>query len=124
MIEALLVLLAVGLLSGLALVGPMLPPEWVVAGGGVCTILGLLLGVPTGFWYHVRLRACLLRRAELPQRWWLRPVRLHERLEAAERPEVMLWFALGGAGFGLTILGCFVVGVGVVLQAFRAGVFS
>jgi hypothetical protein len=121
-IEALLVLLGTALLAVLGLVGPLVPAQWLVAGGAACVALGLLVGVPTGLWYHVRLRACLASRAELPERWWLRPVALHGRLREDERSAVMRWFVAGGAGFGLTILGCAGVGLGVVVEAFRAGV--
>jgi len=70
----------------------------------------------------VKLRACLRRAGELPQRWWLQPVALHERLADEERPGVMFWFTVGGAGFGLTMLGCVAVGAGVLLEEWRAGV--
>ena len=123
MIEALIVLLGVGLLSALGLVGPLLPSEWVIRAGWLCAVSGLLLGVPTGFWYHVRLRASLLRKGRLARRWWLRPSSLHDRLDPGDRPAVMLWFTLGGAGFLVTILGCLLVGAGVVLEGIRAGVF-
>jgi hypothetical protein len=121
-IEALAVLAGVCLLSLAALVLPLVPAEWILTGGAVCTGAGLLLGVPTGFWYHVRLRACLRRRGSLPRRWWLRPVGLHGRLAPEERGLVLPWFYLGGAGFVLTVAGCLGVGAGVVLAAFRAGV--
>ena len=123
MIEALIVLLGVGLLAALGLVAPLLPSEWVIRAGWLCAGLGLLLGVPTGLWYHVRLRASLLRNGRLARRWWLRPSSLHDRLDAEDRPSVMLWFTLGGAGFLVTLLGCLLVGAGVVLEGVRAGVF-
>ena len=123
MVEVLLVLLGVGLLSALGLVAPLLPSEWVIRAGWLCTLSGLLLGVPTGFWYHVRLRASLLRKGRLSRRWWLRPSSLHDRLDPEDQPAVMLWFTLGGAGFAMTILGCLLVGAGVVLEGVRAGVF-
>lgn len=119
MIEALLVLGAVLALAALGLLGPLVPTAWWLAGGVACTAFGLALGVPTGFWYHVRLRACLRARGELPPRWWLRPVALHGRLRAAERPEVLRWFFAGGVGFVLTLAGCGLVVLGVVLEAVR-----
>jgi hypothetical protein len=39
-----------------------------------------------------------------------------------DRPAVMPWFVIGGAGFVLTVLGCLGVGAGVLLEAWRAGV--
>jgi len=122
-IEALLVLCAVALLAGFGLLAPLLPPEWLVAVGWDCAGLGLLVGVPAGLWYHVRLRACLLRAGRLPTRWWLHPSPLNDRLEPAEKPSVMRFFYLGAAAAALALLGCLLVGTGVVLAAFRAGVF-
>ena len=123
MIETLLVFMGVVLLAAAALVVQLVPAEWVVQAGWVCTAAGLLLGVPTGFWYHVRLRECLRRAGELPAGWWLRPVAYHGRLGPEEQPRVLVWFLAGGVGFGLTVLGCVGVGAGVLLQAWRAGVF-
>lgn len=119
----LLVLLSVGVLALVGVVVPLLPAEWVVQAGWLCTAAGLMVGVPTGFWYHVKLRACLKRGDRLEERWWLRPSSLHCRLEPEERPSVLVWFALGGAGFVVTVAGCILIGAGVVLQGLRAGVF-
>jgi hypothetical protein len=123
MLEGLLVLLGLGLLVSGTLIVQLMPAERVVQASWVCSGIGLLVGLPTGFWYHVKLRACLQRAGELPPRWWLRPVAHHGYLTADDRPAVMFWFTLGGAGFGLTMLGCVGVGAGVLLQGWRAGVF-
>lgn len=122
MIEALLVFLAIVLLNAVAVLAAFVSAELVVVGGVACAAAGMLLGLPTGFWYHVRLQACLRRRGELPERWWLRPVALHARLRSEEREQVLPWFYLGGAGFVAVMLGCALVLVGVLLEAFRAGV--
>lgn len=119
MLEALLVMGAVLALAALGLLGPLVPVTWWLAGGALCAALGLALGVPTGLWYHVRLRACLAARDELPRRWWLRPVSLHGRLRAEERSGVLRWFFVGGLGFVFTLLGCGLVVLGVVFQATR-----
>lgn len=115
MLELVLVMGGVLALAALGLAGPLVPTAWWLAGGAACAALGLALGVPTGLWYHLRLRACLRARGDLPPRWWLRPVSLHGRLRAEERPEVLRWFTAGGLGFVLTLLGCGLVVVGVVL---------
>jgi hypothetical protein len=122
MIETLLVFIGVAVLTAGALVVHLVPAEWVVQAGWACTVVGLLLGVPTGFWYHVKLRAYLQRTGELPAGWWLRPVAHHGRLDPEEQPGVLVWFFAGGVGFVLTVLGCVGVAAGVLLQAWRAGV--
>jgi hypothetical protein len=119
-IEALLVLAGVTLLAGAGLVAPLVPPESVVLLGAGCTAAGMAFGVPTGLWYHVRLRGFLVTRDALPERWWLRPVALHGALRPEERPVVMRWFYAGGLGFLLTVLGCAVVVLGVALQVLAA----
>jgi hypothetical protein len=122
MAELLLVLAAVGLVSALGLVVPLVPPEWLVEAGFWVTGAGLLLGLPTSLWWHLLLRARLLRGGRLPARWWLRPVSLHASLAPAERPAVLLWFYLGGIGFVLACAGCLLIGSGVVAAAVHAGV--
>jgi hypothetical protein len=122
-IETLIVLAGSVLLVAGALVAQLVPAEWVVQAGWACTAVGLLLGVPTGFWYHVKLRRCLRRAGDLPAGWWLRPVAHHGRLGPEEQSGVLVWFFAGGVGFGLSMVGCVGVGAGVLLQAWRAGVF-
>lgn len=122
-IEALVVLLGVGLLGAAALAAALLPAQTLVAAGVFCAGAGLLVGVPTGLWYHVVLYRCLRPRGPLPERWWVRPVALHRQLEPEERPPVLVWFYAGGAGFLLSVLGCGLVVAGVLLEGWRAGVF-
>jgi hypothetical protein len=123
-IETLLVLFAVGGIAALAWLGPLVSFTTWLGAALACTAAGLLLGVPTGLWYHVRLRACLAARDALPPRWWLRPVALHGRLNPDERADVMCWFFAGGAGFVLTAIGCALGGIGVALEALRSGAAS
>lgn len=124
MIEALLVLGAVFLLMMLGFVAPLLPAsEWIQA-GGYAVAAGLLLGVPTGAVYHLRLARALARRGRLPPRWWLRPAALHGDLEPSDRARVLPWFAAGGAGFLAVVAGCLALVAGLVSGAFRAGLLG
>jgi hypothetical protein len=122
MAELLLVLAAVGLVSALGLVVPLIPPEWLVEAGFWVTAAGFALGLPASLVWHVKLRGRLLRSGHLPARWWLRPVSLQGSLAADERPAVVVWFYLGGAGFALVCGGCLLIAAGVLASAVRAGV--
>lgn len=122
-IEALLVLFGVGVLALAGIGLPLLPAPVVVMTGAVCIGGGLLIGVPTGLWYHVKLHACLRDRGPVPARWWLRPATLHSLLAPDVRAVVLLWFYAGGAGFFVTVAGCTLVVAGVFLEGFRAGIF-
>lgn len=86
----------------------------ILAGIGL-VLLGTLVGVPTGFWYHVRLHAHLAPRGELPPRWWVSPVKHHEKLRHDERDDVLRWFYVGGAGFMVIIAGCVLMLLGVLV---------
>ena len=105
MLEIAVVLIAVaaaGLIVALA----------AVVTAGLTTLLGLALllvglavGVPTGFWYHVVLYRLAAPKMPLPPRWWLSPGRLHRHLTAAEQRRIEPWYRIGGVGFVLCVAG-------------------
>ena len=68
-------------------------------------VLGLVVGVPTGFWYHVVLYRIVSARIAVPRRWWLSPSALHVHLTGAEQRRIWLWYRLGGIGFVLSVAG-------------------
>jgi len=109
-IELLVVLGLLVALVGSAIVAALVPWTALFALGVWSTVAGLALGVPTGFWYHVALARSL---SPAPPRWWLRPVALHARLDAAGRRRVMPWFYAGAVGFVITVFGLVLVAVGV-----------
>jgi len=114
MIEALWVFgaLAVLVVGGTASI--TLPPHYLIIGGLSAVAFGSGGGIPAGVYYHVLLRRLLLLQGPLPERWWLHPVQLHDRLNAAERRTFMPWFYVGGAGFVLIILGSISIGLGLL----------
>jgi hypothetical protein len=77
--------------------------------GWAMIICGLLVSLPGGIMYHVRLAQCLRPRGLLHRGWIWHPTRLHDLLPASERTRVLIWFRLGAAGWAVTILGCVVV---------------
>lgn len=105
MLETTLVLgavVAVGLVVLLATV--FTAPVMIMLALGAL-LLGLVVGVPTGFWYHVVLYRIVSARIAVPRTWWLSPSALHVHLTAAERRRIRLWNRLGGIGFVLSVVG-------------------
>ncbi len=123
MLEGLLVFALVGVLAAASFLMPLISAELVITAGIGCIAAGLMLGVPTGLWYHVKLRAALLRRDALPEHWWLQPAALHGKLAPVDRTGVLPWFYAGALGFVATVLGCAIVVMGVLLEAHRAGLW-
>jgi len=110
--ELVVTIVIVVALIGSAIVTSRLAWETVLGAGIWMVLVGLVAGVPAGFWYHVRLYRSLA--GGLPTRWWWRPTGLHSRLGTAERRRVMPWFYLGAAGFLLTMGGCVLIAIGVI----------
>ena len=102
------VLIVLGILLGISGIGVLTvvitPPVmielglWGLAGG-------LLVGIPTGLWYHVALYRALAGRVTLPPRWWRTPVELHPLLTPQEYKSVRPWFLAGAVGFLLCVVG-------------------
>jgi hypothetical protein len=115
-LEVLLVLgLTGGLVGGAALLSRV---DWYyLFGGGLAVVgLGLSIAIPTGLWYHLRLRRVLLKQGDLPRTWWLYPTRLHDRL-GDEKEWVLRPFYVGAFGMAVSIVGCLFVAYG----AWRSG---
>ena len=83
------------------------------AGYWLCGV-GFALGVPTGVVYHVLLYRALKPRDELPHGWIWRPLELNDRLRPGERRRVLAWAWIGGAGFGVIVLGFVAIALSIV----------
>ena len=105
MIEAALVLAAVVSVGVVGLLATVLPPSVLTLFALGILSLGLVVGVPTGFWYHVLLDRIVAARIAVPRRWWLSPSVLHVHLTNAEQRRIWLWYRLGGIGFVLSVAG-------------------
>lgn len=115
MVETLIVVALLALLAGAGWAALLLPWQVIVVAGAALAAAGLLFGVPTGFYYHLRLHAQLAPRGVLPARWWWSPVKFHRHLRADERGRVMPWFYAGAIGFLLIVLGCAITLFGLLL---------
>src|SRR5712692_3173832 len=85
MFEITLVVVAVVAAGLIGFVATIVTPSLVTAIGLGILLLGLVMGVPTGFWYHVILYRSLSARIRVPRTWWLAPSALHPHLTDAER---------------------------------------
>ena len=103
--------LLVALVGGAAIL-TYTPWDWLFGGGLALVGLGLLVGVPTGVWYHVRLYRAVRAKRAVPARWWVRPDKLHKELTDEERAVVMRPFYAGAAGFVISMLGCVFIAYG------------
>jgi hypothetical protein len=103
------------LLSGVWLT----PWETLYYGGIWVAVAGFVVGVPTGFIYHVRLFRVLNPRGALPRGWYWRPLRFNSCLHREERAGVMAWCYIGGLGFAIICLGLLMMGAGVSMALIR-----
>jgi hypothetical protein len=110
--------LALAAVTALAMVGLLLT----VVSYGVVTLagftalaVGLVLAVPTGFWYHVVLYRSVSSRVAVPPTWWLAPANLHRHLTEAEHRRIRPWYRMGGLGFVLCVAGGLAAIAGLLL---------
>ncbi len=105
MLELLLVLGSVVGFGVIALITVVITPQIMIELGLWVLAVGLLVGIPTGLWYHVALYRELAPRMTLPPRWWRAPVELHALLTPVELRRVRPWFRAGAVGFLLCCVG-------------------
>jgi hypothetical protein len=110
-------LMVLGLIVGIVAAAMVAWTSLLVA-GMVLTVVGLVFGVLTGFWYHVVLARAVAAPASTPQ-LWLRPASLHVRLDEISRRRVMPWFYAGAAGFVVTVVGLAVFALGLAVGYLR-----
>ena len=105
--------------GGLAVVAGLAIAPWtlLVQAGALLAGIGLVLGLPTGFAYHVQLRRELERCDMLPARWWLQPTAHHVLLDESGRHAIRAMFHLGAGGFAVVSLGCIMVVAGLIRSA-------
>lgn len=118
MLELLLVLGSVVAIALIGLLTVAITPPLMVELGFRGLALGLLIGIPTGWWYHVTLYRVLAARMVVPPRWWRRPVELHPLLTANEYRRVRPWFVAGALGFFLCLAGGVAAIAGLLVTRF------
>ena len=113
------VTLLVAALVGMGFVGylvTILTPHLVHNIGFLMLAVGLLVGLPTGLWYHVLLHRTLRKNGPIPDRWWIHPTRFHSRLTPEEYRRIRTWFLFGGLGYTLAVGGGLAAIVGILIE--------
>lgn len=118
MLELLLVLASVAGLGVITFITVVITPQIMIELGLWALAGGLLVGIPTGLWYHVALYRQLAPRMTLPPRWWRAPVELHARLTPVEFRRVRPWFLAGAVGFLLCCVGGLAAVAGLLVTNF------
>lgn len=116
MLEIMLVVATIVAVGALGLLATILTPRLMTTIGVVTLACGLLVGLPTGFWYHVLLYRTLKPRMALPPRWWWAPVDLHPHLTGSELTRLKPWFTAGGIGFALSLVGGLAAMAGLLVR--------
>jgi len=116
MLEIALVLATIVAVGVLGFLVTIFTPHLMTTIGLAMLALGLLVGVPTGFWYHVLLYRVLSLRITLPHKWWWAPVDLHPLLTEQELARLKPWFTIGGIGFVLSIVGGLAAMAGLLVR--------
>ena len=109
-------IIAVAIIVALIL-GAMIPAMTLVWLGFALVAIGALVGVPAGLVYHARLYQALKAEARPTKGMWLKPYELHDKLSEARRDPLLVLFAIGALGFGLTVLGAGALLTGLVRLA-------
>jgi len=116
MLEIALVLATIVTVGLLGFLTTIITPRLMTMIGIVTLTLGLFVGVPTGFWYHVLLYRVLSPRIALPPKWWWAPVDLHPLLTEQELARLKPWFTIGGIGFVLSVIGGLAAMAGLLVR--------
>jgi hypothetical protein len=114
MIEAILAAVLVAFVVALG----WLSPDGLLAFGTAVAVAGLGASLVVGLVYHLRLRAAVARKGQLPARWWLAPSRLHRLLDDDERLTVLPFFIGGVVLVAVCFGGLLLVAMGAIKAYF------
>jgi hypothetical protein len=115
-------LLAAAIVLALVLIGlatVAITPGLMIELGLLVLAGGLVVGVPTGLWYHIALYRALGGRGNLKPGWWRRPAELHPLLAPQEFTHVRPWFVAGAVGFVLCCVGGVAAIIGLLVIRYR-----
>lgn len=103
-------------LAGLAWAVQSAGTTTMVYGGVILILFGLLFSTPCAVWYHVLLYRSLKPRGALDRKWLWNPTAQHRHLSADEKRRVMPWFYAGASGWGISVVGCVMLGISALMM--------
>ena len=109
MLEVLIAIAILVFFLGLVFLNAFLSWEALIIVGSTLAAVGIIVGLPGGLLYHLKLRTELLQVGALPERWWLHPTREHDRLRPEQWQRVRWAHLTGALGFVVIMLGALVV---------------
>ncbi|MBI5507601.1 MAG: hypothetical protein HY903_02495 [Deltaproteobacteria bacterium] len=107
--EAAITVLILTVFALLAYASSLTSGDVMVLAGALIGGIGLLVSIPGGLVYHVRLRQALAAGGAVPRRWWLHPTDHHKALAPDLWRKVRPSFVAGAAGFGVFLLGALLI---------------
>lgn len=116
MYEIFWVLFSIALLGIFSPLLEMLPTSLMVELGFFGLGFGLLVGIPSGLWYHVELYRALTAKLQVPSRWWLSPTDYHLQLAHHELTKIRPWYLLGASAFTIALAGGLTAMIGLLIM--------
>ncbi len=116
MYEVLWVLLTIALLGLFSPLMELLPTSLMVELGFLGLGFGLLVGIPSGFWYHLELYRALTTKVQVPRKWWLSPTDYHIQLAQQELSKIRPWYLLGASAFTIALAGGLTAMIGLLIM--------
>ena len=109
-------LIAAGMIGALVIMALLFLVSWesLFYWGSILVVVGLVVGVPTGFVYHVQLYKALRRKNKLKRGWIWKPFEHHVHLDRSDKLAVMPWAVVGGLGFFVIVIGQVLVAAAII----------
>jgi hypothetical protein len=109
-------LIAAAMIAALVVMALLFLIQWesLFYWGSVLVAAGMIVGVPTGFVYHVQLYKALHRKDRLARGWIWKPFEHHVHLDRRDRLAVMPWAIVGGLGFFIVVIGQVLVAAAII----------
>lgn len=114
--ELFLVLVSLAVVGILGTLSTIVSTSLLLRLGFWCLGIGLAVGLPAGFWYHLVLYRTLSKSGPAPKKWWLSPSDFHPKLTDNELASIKPWYFLGALSFAVALAGGLTAMVGMLFM--------